>query len=178
MSTISRIPRSGRGVVLASLVLAFLAWGCSSTSPAPVPEPEAPSEPVAETDDRAEAVTEGQARLALDPVYFDTDRATLGADARTALAAWAEAIEAHPEWGVVTIEGHCDERGTDAYNRALGRRRAAAVERFLLERGVPSARLATRSFGSAKPVAAGHDESAWRYNRRSELQHEVLASSR
>jgi peptidoglycan-associated lipoprotein len=78
---------------------------------------------------------------------------------------------------VVTIDGHCDERGSDQYNRALGRRRAAAVERYLVDMGVPSARVATRTFGEDRPAVSGHDESAWSYNRRSELQVEVLASA-
>ena len=84
----------------------------------------------------------------------------------------------HPEWGVITIDGHCDERGSDRYNQTLGRRRAAAVERYLQEMGVPPSRIAIRTFGAAQPAVAGHNESAWSYNRRSEFQVEMFASAK
>lgn len=169
------IERRGRGLVLASLVAGFFAWGCSST-PTPTPEPDTPPEPVADTAPATE-VSNPEPQISLEPVYFDTDEAVLRSEARSSLAEYAQAILAHPEWGVVSIDGHCDERGSDTYNMALGSRRAAAVEHFLVEQGVPVSRLSTRSFGSAKPAVPGHDESAWRYNRRSEFRHEVLAST-
>ena len=67
------------------------------------------------------------------------------------------------------MEGHCDERGSEEYNLALGDRRAHAVQRSLVDLGVSSSRLRTVSFGEAKPAVQGHNESAWRYNRRSEF---------
>ena len=72
--------------------------------------------------------------------------------------------------GVITIEGHCDERGSEEYNLALGERRASGVKRYLVDLGVPASRLRTVSFGEAKPAVVGHDESAWRYNRRAEFK--------
>ena len=69
----------------------------------------------------------------------------------------------------ITIQGNTDERGSEEYNLALGERRATAVTRYLVDLGVPGSRLRTVSFGEAKPAVPGHDESAWRYNRRSDF---------
>ena len=105
----------------------------------------------------------------LETVYFDYDRSEIRPDARSALQTNATAIKGNDGWGVVTVEGHCDERGSDEYNLALGNRRANAVKRYLVDLGVPSSRLRTVSFGEDKPAVQGHNESAWRYNRRSEF---------
>ena len=105
----------------------------------------------------------------LETVYFDYDTAALRSDARTALKSNATAIQGNSGWGTVTVEGHCDERGSEEYNLALGDRRAKAVKQYLVDLGVPSSRLRTVSFGEAKPAVQGHNESAWRYNRRSEF---------
>lgn len=158
-------------VLIPALIVAF---GCTSTTPAPEPV-EKPETPAAEQTSKVEV---SDASAMLEPVYFDTDRAVLKPGAREKLDGYAKAILEHPEWGVVRIDGHCDERGSDAYNLALGQRRAAAIERYLAERGVPGTRLATKTFGSQRPAVSGHDESAWRFNRRSELRTEqVLAST-
>jgi peptidoglycan-associated lipoprotein len=102
-------------------------------------------------------------------VYFDYDRAVVRADAQSALRGNAEAISGNTSWGTVTVEGHCDERGSEEYNLALGERRANAVKRYLVDLGVSSSRLRTVSFGESKPAVQGHTESAFRYNRRSEF---------
>jgi peptidoglycan-associated lipoprotein len=114
----------------------------------------------------------GGSSTSLETVYFDFDRAEIRADARSALQSNASAIKGNTSWGTVTVEGHCDERGSEEYNLALGDRRANAVKRYLVDLGVPSSRLRTVSFGEAKPAVVGHDESAWRYNRRSEFKSE------
>ncbi len=171
------VNRSRLVVVLAALLFAL---GCTSTSPAPAPasEREAPKEsaPVAEFGDLG-GVAVSPAPEVFEPVYFDTDQSVLRINARDSLKRYAKSILAHPKWGVVTIDGHCDERGSDQHNRALGRRRAAAVERYLVEMGVPPARVATRTFGADSPAVPGHNEEAWRYNRRSELGFAVLTSA-
>ena len=82
----------------------------------------------------------------------------------------AAAIKSNEGWGTVTVEGHCDERGSEEYNLALGDRRANAVRRYLIDLGVPASRLRTVSFGEARPAVPGHDENAWRYNRRAEFK--------
>ncbi len=105
----------------------------------------------------------------LQRVYFDYDAFTIRSDAKPALRDNTQAIGDHEEWGVITIEGHCDERGSEEYNLALGERRANGVKRYLVDLGVPSSRLRTVSFGEVKPSVMGHDESAWRHNRRSDF---------
>jgi peptidoglycan-associated lipoprotein len=101
-------------------------------------------------------------------VYFDYDTAILRDDAREALKADAALLKKHPDLHI-QIAGHCDERGTQAYNLALGERRAQAVREYLGQLGVPSARLVTISYGKEKPADPGNDESAWAKNRRCEF---------
>lgn len=163
--------------LLTLFLASALALGCASRAPAPgLDPPPAQPTPVAETKD-AERVAVDQASVRLEPVYFDTNRAVLRIDARDSLKSHAKAIIDHPEWGVITIDGHCDERGSDQYNLALGRSRAVEVERYLVKMGVPPARVAIRTFGAGRPAVAGHDESAWSYNRRSEFQVDRFAST-
>ena len=159
--------------ILQILGLSFLAaLGCASTSTVDEIAPAANA-----TEAPQEATTQPAPAPSLQPVYFDTDQAVLRADARASLQARAEAIRQHPELGVVTIQGHCDERGSDEYNLALGERRAAAVKRYLVGLGVPASRLETVTYGESRPAIFGHDETAWRRNRRSELASEVVQSA-
>ena len=102
----------------------------------------------------------------LGSVYFDYDSASIRADARTTLKANSQAISSHSEWKTITLEGHTDERGSEEYNLALGERRANAVMQYLVDLGVPTGRMITVSFGEGSPAVQGHDESAWRWNRR------------
>jgi peptidoglycan-associated lipoprotein len=103
--------------------------------------------------------------LKLETVYFDYDSYTLSPEARQALARNAGWLKENA--GIsVTIEGHCDERGSDEYNLALGERRAVAVKNYLATLGVAAARLSVVSYGEEHPAVAGHDESAWLQNRR------------
>jgi len=97
--------------------------------------------------------------------YFDTDKADLRPDAREALAKTAEFLRNYPQLKV-TIEGHCDERGSTEYNLALGDRRATAVKQYLVSLGIPADRLGTVSFGKEKPVCTASDETCWQKNRR------------
>jgi len=162
-----------RNATLALLGLGVLiSPGCTSTQTSTRTKPTEHA-----TQSPQEATIQPTAAPSLDPVYFDTDRWVLRADARAALEIRAEAIQQHPEWGVVTIQGHCDERGTDEYNIALGDRRAAAVKRYLQDLGVPASRLKTVTFGEERPAVPGHDETAWRYNRRSEFVSDALQSA-
>lgn len=100
-----------------------------------------------------------------DRVFFAFDSSTLDTDARTTLdrqAAWLEQYQAI----TVTIEGHTDERGTREYNLALGERRATAAKNYLVALGVDPNRMLTISYGEERPVDPGHDETAFRQNRR------------
>ena len=98
-------------------------------------------------------------------VHFDFDDATLRPDAIEILKKKVEWLNANPTVSV-TIEGHCDERGTVAYNIALGETRAENIKAFLVDAGTSADRLHVVSYGSEKPVDPGHDEEAWAKNRR------------
>ena len=106
----------------------------------------------------------------LETVYFDYDRHVIRNDARPILDGNAKLINENVEWGTVTIEGHCDERGSEEYNVALGARRANQVKQYLVDLGVSKQRLRTVSFGEAAPAVAGFSESAFELNRRSEFK--------
>ncbi len=106
----------------------------------------------------------------LQTVYFDLDRFEIRSDATSALKANARAIRDNTGWGTIVIEGYCDERGSEEYNLALGEKRAQTVKRYLTDLGVSRSRLDVVSYGEAAPAVMGHDESAWRYNRRSEFK--------
>ena len=97
--------------------------------------------------------------------YYDYDSAELSAEARAALDANAAVLKKYPSW-TVTIEGHCDERGTAEYNLALGERRAVAAQSYLVALGIPASRVKTVSYGKEFPFDPGHDEAAWAKNRR------------
>lgn len=159
-------------VVMMALLIAVA--GCQSTRS---PVPETAGLPDDTLDDAQLEGSSLEPGIVFEPVHFDTDRADLRPSAKDALATQAMKIKTHPEWGVVTIEGHCDERGSLEHNMALGQRRADAVKRYLIGEGVPMSRLMTVSFGESKPVAYGHDETAWQMNRRSELKPEERTAS-
>ena len=103
-------------------------------------------------------------------VYFELDSAVLREEGRVSLNRNAQQIQSNPDWGVVTIEGHCDERGNEEYNLALGERRAGAVKQYLSDLGVSPDRLKTLSYGEMEPASLGHDELAWRVNRRAQFE--------
>ena len=99
-------------------------------------------------------------------VYFDYNAYDLKEEAQTKLAVQAEWLAIYKDV-TVKVEGHCDERGTNAYNQGLGSRRANAVKSFLVENGVEANRIKVISYGEAKPEVAEHNEEAWAQNRRS-----------
>jgi peptidoglycan-associated lipoprotein len=98
-------------------------------------------------------------------VYFEFDKTTLTPDARAALVKNGEWLRINRDV-VITIEGHCDERGTNEYNLALGDRRAETVKTFLADLGIQPSRLKTISYGEEQPADPNHSESAWAKNRR------------
>jgi peptidoglycan-associated lipoprotein len=169
-----RLDRTLTGLTVLGL-LAALAAGCASSassvkpstdvtdlaatpaSPAPVAAAEATPAPAAP-----------RPACSLDRVHFAFDSAQLDDAAREELKqAAACLVERRP--ADVLVEGHCDERGTSAYNLALGNKRAATVKGYLADLGV-KASLKTISFGKELPLAVGHDEAAWSQNRRAELR--------
>ena len=98
-------------------------------------------------------------------VYFGYDSAVLDGNSQATLFRQAAFLKGNPSL-TVTIEGHCDERGTREYNLALGERRAAAARDYLLAQGVDPARIRVISYGKERPVAAGSNETSWSKNRR------------
>ena len=121
-----------------------------------------------EAPDTPDSTGDGQPAAEVATVYFDYNRSEIRPDARDALRSNANAI-GMGDGDRITVEGHCDERGSTEYNLALGERRANAVKRYLVDLGVPSSRLRTVSFGEDRPAVQGHEESAWRYNRRADF---------
>ena len=101
-----------------------------------------------------------------DRVFFDTDSSVLTPEGRRTLERQAEWLMLFPEINV-TLEGHCDERGTREYNLALGERRATAVRDYLITFGIEASRMRTTSYGKERPYQLGHDKNAWDANRRS-----------
>ena len=106
-----------------------------------------------------------QAQGLVGDVFFDYDRAELKPEARERLAKNAQWLNANPQF-LVTLEGHCDERGTNEYNLALGDRRAGAARDYLQSLGVNTGRLKTISYGEERPFCTEHDESCYSQNRR------------
>jgi peptidoglycan-associated lipoprotein len=174
--------------IVVALLCVLLAAGCAK-KPAPTPMEPAPSETMmpaetvsgvaetgmSETGMSESAVSEStmqqtEAVMAeLQRVQFDFDQFTLSAEARDILAANAAYLQANSSVRV-RIEGHCDERGSDEYNLALGERRAQAAKDYLESLGVATDRLETISYGEELPLDAGHDEAAWAKNRRAEFK--------
>lgn len=104
----------------------------------------------------------------LKDVFFDFDKSSIRDDQKAALndnVGWLK-VSGQAK---ITIEGHCDERGTAEYNLGLGERRAKAVKDYLVAAGVAADRVATISYGKERPFVLGHDESAWKWNRRGHL---------
>jgi peptidoglycan-associated lipoprotein len=99
------------------------------------------------------------------PVFYLLDSFEVDQAGQQALNTNAGILKKYPTW-VITIEGHCDERGTAEYNLALGEKRALAAKTYLVSLGVPADRLRTVSYGKEFPFDPGHDEGAWSKNRR------------
>ena len=149
----------------------------TSTIAPPSPRPPAPPEPAREptTSVPAEPVPEDRiSSTSLDdlnkssplkPVLFDLDSSELSGDAQKTLDEDAALLKRYTSWAV-TIEGHCDERGTAEYNLALGERRAVTARAYLVSLGISADRLRTVSYGKEFPFDPGHDEPAFAKNRR------------
>ena len=102
-------------------------------------------------------------------VYFDFDRSVVKASETAKIDTVASEFKNCDPNSDLLVEGHCDERGTPEYNRALGERRALALREYLIKAGVNADRVHTLSFGEDKPAVIGHDDAAWTKNRRGEF---------
>src|SRR5262245_58407470 len=109
-----------------------------------------------------------QSRGYIQDAFFGFDESTLSAQAQGALTTSSDWLKKNPQYNLL-IEGHCDERGTEQYNLALGDRRANTAKEYLATRGVDAGRIRTVSYGEERPFDAGHDEAAWSKNRRAHL---------
>lgn len=112
---------------------------------------------------------EARMKFVNEDVYFNFDDATLNSDARQVLKQKVAWLRENPGTSAL-IEGHCDERGTEEYNIALGQRRAQSVKTFLVNAGISASRLSTISYGEERPVDFGKNESAWAKNRRAHFK--------
>ncbi len=102
-------------------------------------------------------------------IHFDLDKSNIRSDDMGALDQKVAILQANPDLKI-RIGGHCDERGSDEYNLALGNRRAQAAKQYLVSHGIDASRIETQSWGEEKPLVDGHDESAWSQNRRDEFE--------
>ena len=100
-----------------------------------------------------------------DRVFFEYNKSNISAEAKMALDKQVAWLKKYPNYAI-TVEGHCDERGTCEYNLALGERRAAATKKYLVAAGLPAARIKTISYGKERPAELGSTEAAWAKNRR------------
>ena len=182
---------SRRGVIVALAVVALMAapaCGRRSSPPLPLPPQPAPVAPppvtpappaarvqVEDLQPAAPALAEdslGNRSLdeinrdsPLRPAFFPLDSADLDESGRSVVSSNVEVLKKYPQW-VVTIEGHCDERGTAEYNLALGERRAVAVKTYMVSLGIAPDRMRTVSYGKEFPFDQAHTDEAWSRNRR------------
>jgi peptidoglycan-associated lipoprotein len=135
--------------------------------PAPVPVVQKAPEPVriSEAEIRAKEKAAAMQALMNEDVYFDYDSAALAPAAQQILKKKAAYLEKYSDVSM-TIEGHCDERGTNEYNLALGERRSESAKKFLTDLGLAASRFTTISYGEEKPLDTGKTEEAWSKNRR------------
>jgi peptidoglycan-associated lipoprotein len=153
--------------ICAILGLALLLAGCSSPPPPP-PPPAGPGVPGSPGGVSGSVIPGSQQDLeasAGDRVFFAFDRSDITPEAQETLSRQAEWLRRYPNV-TVTIEGHCDERGTREYNLALGERRAQAVKNVLVALGIPASRISTISYGKERPAVLGSTEEAYAQNRR------------
>ncbi|NTV97610.1 MAG: peptidoglycan-associated lipoprotein Pal [Chlorobiaceae bacterium] len=137
-----------KGLIIPSML--FLGACCCEKEVAPPPPPPPPPPPVVNP---------------LGDIFYDFDKSDLRTDALTQLKINADWMASNSSRNVI-IEGHCDERGTNEYNLALGERRANSARDQMVNLGVTPTRLKTVSYGEEKPFATGHDEESWAQNRR------------
>lgn len=136
-------------------------------APEPPPPPPPPAPPTIPADDEfaSRNLEELNRDSPLLPVFFGYDSFEIDAEGRNALDANVEVLRRYPTWEI-TIEGHCDERGTAEYNLALGERRALSARNYLVERGLEAVRVRTVSYGKEFPFDPASNERAWARNRR------------
>ncbi|MEO8723221.1 MAG: peptidoglycan-associated lipoprotein Pal [Sphingobium sp.] len=160
------MPNMIRSLLLATALVSVAA--CSKKAPEQLPPPPVDTARPAETAPTGPVKGSQEdflANVAADRIFFDTDKFDVDAPDQATLQSQAQWLIANPAVRV-TIEGHCDERGTRDYNLALGEKRANSAKNYLASLGVDAARISTISYGKERPASMGSDESAWATNRR------------
>jgi peptidoglycan-associated lipoprotein len=174
------------GTIALALVLAACGGGAPEPEPEPEPGPQVEETTVDEAAERAAREAEEKRRreeeerrrleaerqrvlsVIAERVHFDFDKSDIRPDAEAVLQRKVTVLREYS--GVaLRVEGHCDERGSNEYNLALGQRRAEAVRRYLMSYGVDADRFATISYGEERPRVSASNEDAWAQNRRSEF---------
>lgn len=152
--------RLGRifSLVLVSIIPLLLS-GCPKSEEIVKPSPSVQESP------SAEQIAMAQRESPLKDIFFDFDKSNIRDDAKPNLDEDLQWLRAN-QTAQTTIEGHCDERGTVEYNLGLGERRAKAARDYLVAAGIDVRRIKTVSFGKERPFVLGHDEAAWKWNRR------------
>lgn len=147
----------------------------AAPAPAPAPAPTTPTRteppaapPVDNASEMAARVAAARA-VVLSTIYFEYDADELRDDARASLDEKLRILNVNPDLRI-RIAGHCDDRGSDEYNIALGRRRAETAKRYLTDRGIDGSRIETSTFGREHPAMLGTGEDVWSKNRRDEFQ--------
>jgi peptidoglycan-associated lipoprotein len=167
--------------LLSLLALTALLSACSSTPTATAPQSSATAEPTAAataaaTDATAASVSTSElfpakgvgGALGQREIFYDFDKFNVKDQYLPIVSAHAGFLKAHPK-AHLALRGNTDERGSSEYNLALGQRRADSVQKLMTAAGVSEAQIETISFGKEKPRAAGHEESAWAQNRRTDI---------
>ena len=169
-------------ILPAMFLLASCAKKTVQSQPIQTPQPEVtevPDVPTAETDsvemvepvgpqDETMVPEVSEVEFVNENIRFAFDSSELSDQARQILNSNVKYLSTNPSVRI-TVEGHCDERGTDAYNMALGERRAKSVKDFLVGMGIGADRLSTISYGEERPIAPGRNEVSWAKNRRAQL---------
>lgn len=167
-------------VIVASAMVLFACAGSNTDSDVDAnaanevvaPTPPTAAELAAQAEQEARDANAAAREAAGTMVYFELDEDVVSSAGRSVLEAHAWFLSQASNSGiVVTVDGHCDERGTPAYNLALGERRAKAVAQILMSYGVSDSQINTVSHGEEMPAVTGHDESAWSQNRRAVLNY-------
>lgn len=149
------------------MALALASFGCSSEEAAqPEQQPTATEQPAG---DMAAVLEDAGITIETSAIYFAFDRYDLDDAAKEVLRVKADILMQYPEI-TVKIEGHCDSRGTEEYNLALGERRAKAAYDYLIMMGVDPAQISMVSYGELYPAMEGNNEEAWSKNRRDEFR--------
>jgi peptidoglycan-associated lipoprotein len=148
---------------LTAVAGALLILAACSNAPPPPPGPPGPGG-INSSSSFGPGSQQDLAATAGDRVFFAFDRSDISPEAQQILQRQADWLRRYPNVSV-TIEGHCDERGTREYNLALGERRANAAKNVLIAAGIPASRLATISYGKERPVVTGSTEDAYAQNR-------------